>query len=64
MSSKKQRVLKGVNQKIMKKNSEVGTESTAAWADVDKLRDETNVSVPSLKSVEDAKDWVDNGSRL
>jgi len=28
MSSKKQRVLKGVNQKIMKKNSEVGTEST------------------------------------
>ncbi|MBS5788417.1 MAG: DUF3787 domain-containing protein [Clostridioides difficile] len=64
MSNKNQRALKGLNKKIMKRNEEVGTESTAAWQDVDKLREETNVSVPSLKSVEDAKDWVDNGSRL
>lgn len=47
-----------------KSRLEVGTESTAAWQDIDKLRDETNVSVPSLKAVNDAKDWVDNGSRL
>ncbi|MDU7905093.1 MAG: DUF3787 domain-containing protein, partial [Peptostreptococcaceae bacterium] len=28
------------------------------------LKKESNVSIPPLTNVEEAKDWVDNGSRL
>ncbi|WP_334299843.1 CDIF630_02480 family spore surface protein [Romboutsia sp. 13368] len=36
-----------------------------AWSNIDNLRtDGSKVHIPSLYNVEEAKDWVDNGSRL
>ena len=60
MESKKARALKGKDNKRLL----VGNESTAAWADVEKLKPHSKVSIPSIKGVEEAKDWVDNGSKL
>lgn len=64
MQSKKATPLSGANNKRLKKHRPTNNESTAAWADIDKLRPESKVSVPSLNNVIEAKDWVDNGSRL
>lgn len=64
MQSKKATPLRGENNKRLNKYRPTNNESTAAWADIDKIRPESKVSVPSLSNVEEAKDWVDNGSRL
>ncbi|HCL2575873.1 TPA: DUF3787 domain-containing protein [Clostridioides difficile] len=64
MASKKARALKGKDNKRLKSSLLVGNESTAAWADVEKLKPHSKVSIPSIKGVEEAKDWVDNGSKL
>lgn len=34
------------------------------WAGTKELKENSNVSIPSLNNVEEAKDWVDNGSKL
>jgi hypothetical protein len=39
-------------------------ECTAAWQNSEGNYKVDNVNKPSLESVIDAKDWVDNGSRL
>ncbi len=36
---------------------------TAAWADIESQKDISNVSIPSNKSVRDAKDWVDSNQK-
>ncbi len=64
MQSKKAQPLSGENNKRLKKYRPTNNAETAAWADIDKLKPESKVSVPSLSNVEEAKDWVDNGSRL
>ncbi len=64
MQQKKSRALTGANNKRLTKYRPTNNEATAAWADIDKLKPESKVSIPSLNSVEEAKDWVDNGSRL
>ncbi|MGX9755958.1 CDIF630_02480 family spore surface protein [Clostridioides sp. ZZV14-6044] len=64
LESKKARALKGKDNKRLRSPLLVGNESTAAWADVEKLKPHSKVSIPSLNSVEEAKDWVDNGSKL
>ncbi|WP_248477624.1 CDIF630_02480 family spore surface protein [Tepidibacter aestuarii] len=33
---------------------------TAAWADIESVFDETNVSIPSQRATEEAKEWVDD----
>ena len=40
------------------------SEATAAWCNANKKEPETNVSIPNEQSVINAKEWVDNGSRL
>lgn len=60
----KTKALSGSNNEKLKKYRPTNNESTAAWADVDKLKPHSKVTVPSLDNVEEAKDWVDNGSRL
>lgn len=40
------------------------SEGTAAWANCDESYDVEQVSKPSIDKVIDAKDWVDNGSKL
>ena len=36
---------------------------TAAWADVNKKRPISNVTIPSEFAVENAKDWVDSNEK-
>ena len=57
-------LLSGENNKRLKSNRPTNQESTAAWANTQELQEVTNVSIPSLNNVENAKEWVDNGSRL
>lgn len=64
MQSKKATPLSGANNKRLKKYRPTNNASTAAWSDIDKIEPESKVSIPSLNSVLEAKDWVDNGSRL
>ena len=64
MQSKKAQALSGVGNKRLKSYRPTNNAENAAWADIDKLRAESKVSIPSLSNVEEAKDWVDNGSRL
>ncbi|HAU87630.1 MAG TPA: DUF3787 domain-containing protein [Lachnospiraceae bacterium] len=40
------------------------SQSTAAWANQTKVTTDANVSIPSDYAVNEAKDWVDNGSKL
>ncbi len=53
-----------------KKNKRLDTvkptnnEGTAAWQDAEAKNKIDNVSKPSIERVVDAKDWVDNGSKL
>ncbi|MDF2843016.1 MAG: hypothetical protein K0R00_1442 [Herbinix sp.] len=39
-------------------------EGTAAWQDAEEKYKVDNVSKPSIERVVDAKEWVDNGSKL
>ena len=64
MQSKKAQPLSGENNKRLKAHRPVKNEGTAAWANIDSLQPESKVSIPSLDNVEEAKEWVDNGSRL
>ena len=52
--------------KNIKEKSKVKTHSadTAAWAESYKIIPDSNVTIPSVENVIDAKDWVDNGSKL
>ncbi|MEG2788790.1 MAG: DUF3787 domain-containing protein [Romboutsia sp.] len=63
-NEKKSSALTGKDNKRLKSNKSITSASTAAWAGTKDLKKESNVSIPPLKNVEDAKDWVDNGSRL
>lgn len=57
-SNKEQRTLSKEVQKLVNSNE------TAAICDIEYTITEANVGIPSEQAVEDAKDWVDNGSRL
>ena len=64
MTNEKSKALNGENNKRLKAHRPINNEYTAAWADNSKLKNNTNVNTPSLNNVEEAKDWVDNGSKL
>lgn len=64
MQSKKAKALSGANNNRLTKHKPTNSEQNAAWANIDKLKAHSKVSVPSLSSVEEAKEWVDDGSRL
>ncbi|MEG0855485.1 MAG: DUF3787 domain-containing protein [Terrisporobacter sp.] len=60
----------GVNRQLSGKENErlysttpVNNAYTAAFADAAEVMPESNVTIPSLESVLEAKDWVDNGSQ-
>ncbi len=63
-------IIKGKDGLSGKKNKRLHTakptnsEGTAAWSDSAELYDVDQVNKPSEEHVIDAKDWVDNGSRL
>lgn len=56
--------LNGKNNIRLKETTPVNSEYTAAWADVDNIMSESQVTQPSLEDVINAKEWVDNGSKL
>ncbi len=58
------RQLCGRNNKRLYSHIRVNNNYTAAWADIDKIYPETNVTAPSEEMTKEAKDWVDNGSKL
>lgn len=54
----------GKNNKRHKTTKPTNCECTAAWQDQTTMGKVDNVSKPSIERVIDAKDWVDNGSKL
>ena len=56
--------LSGRKNKRLNSKMPTNQEYTAAWSDTDKIIPHSEVTVPSESQVEDAKEWVDNGSRL
>ena len=56
--------LNGKNNIRLKETTPVNSEYTAAWADVDNIMPESQVTQPSIEDVINAKEWVDNGSKL
>ncbi|MDF2942051.1 MAG: hypothetical protein K0S01_909 [Herbinix sp.] len=54
----------GKNNKRLKATEPTNCECTAAWQDADENYKVDNVNKPSLERVIDAKEWVDNGSKL
>uniref|UniRef100_N2AIX7 DUF3787 domain-containing protein n=1 Tax=Eubacterium plexicaudatum ASF492 TaxID=1235802 RepID=N2AIX7_9FIRM len=64
MNDKKSQPLKGASNQRLDKTSQSDSQSTAAWAGTDHYAQKSNVSIPKTSAVENAKEWVDNGSRL
>ena len=52
------------NNKRLQSEQPTNNEGTAAWQNIAGKDKDDNVSKPSLERVIDAKDWVDNGSKL
>ena len=60
----KSNALKGQNNKRLNNVDEIHNEATAAWSDNYEVAPKTHVSTPSTDAVINAKEWVDNGSKL
>ena len=56
--------LQGNDNKRLNTAKPTNCEGTAAWQNSEEKNKADNVNRPSIESVVDAKDWVDNGSRL
>ncbi len=54
----------GKNNKRLHKSDPTNNEGTAAWQNGASHYKVDNVNKPSLERVIDAKEWVDNGSKL
>lgn len=70
MNNQTNNVNHGVNRQLSGRDNDrlysktpVNNAYTAAFADVEEVMPESNVTIPSFESVLEAKDWVDNGSR-
>lgn len=59
-----QTALTGKNNSRLKSTVPTNRESTAAWSDYERTIAKSEVPIPAPEGVEEAKDWVDNGSRL
>ncbi|SHO51149.1 CDIF630_02480 family spore surface protein [Anaerocolumna xylanovorans] len=64
MQEKKKDALNSLQNKRLDKVKATNSEETAAWANEEKIIDDSNVSIPSEYEVGKAKNWVDNGSQL
>lgn len=63
MNHDESRQLDGKNNKRLRCATPVNNGYTAPILSDDSKYPETNVTIPSLDNVLDAKEWVDNGSR-
>lgn len=57
-------ILSDKNNSRLDKGRSIHKEDTAAWNETDQVLNPGNVSIPSSENVAEAKEWVDNGSRL
>lgn len=64
MQEKKENTLNSAQNKRLNKINATNSEETAAWANEEKIVNNSKVSIPSEYEVEKAKNWVDNGSQL
>lgn len=64
MTLNKENVLTGAGNKRLNNTDAVHSENTAAWTDTEKVIGEAKVSVPSSTNTINAKEWVDDGSKL
>ena len=64
LKKKVNRQLNGANNKRLLSTVKINDNYTAAWADRAKIYINTNVTAPSDDQTDEAKDWVDNGSKL
>jgi hypothetical protein len=62
--NKKNDQLKGNCNRRLTSSTPTDNEGTAAWANEETKLEPSQVSIPSLENVIDAKNWVDNGSKL
>ena len=58
------KALTGKNNERLKTHKQQNNQINAAWANMESLKSQSNVSIPSMDSVVEAKVWVDNGSEL
>lgn len=56
--------MQGKNNKRLPSQNPTNNEGTAAWQNSEDNYEVEQVNKPSLDRVIDAKDWVDNGSKL
>ncbi|HHU70851.1 MAG TPA: DUF3787 domain-containing protein [Clostridiales bacterium] len=56
--------VQGRNNKRLKATDPTNSEGTAAWQNSERNYKVDMVNKPSVENVIDAKDWVDNGSKL
>ena len=54
----------GKNNKRLHTGNPTNCECTAAWQNSEETYKVDNVNKPSIECVVDAKEWVDNGSKL
>lgn len=64
LTHEKMEHLTGENNKRLNSSIPTHDESTAAWCDTKKTLKDSHVSIPSEQGVINAKEWVDNGSKL
>lgn len=60
----KQTALDGKDNKRLYSSRPTNSEGTAAWSEDSEIMPVSKVEIPDTDFVEEAKDWVDNGSRL
>lgn len=64
MNNQKSKPLTGAHNQRIDKTVLSAKESTAAWTGADHHTPKSNVVIPSSSAVHNAKEWVDDGSKL
>lgn len=59
-----QTALNGENNKRLYSANPTNSEGMAAWSEDSEILPQSKVEIPDVDNVDEAKDWVDNGSRL
>lgn len=52
-----------LNSKESQRPRPIEQHTTAAWANIEKLKEQSNVAIPSEVEVGNAKDWVDKNQK-
>lgn len=64
MNNQKSKPLTGAHNQRINKMTQSGNEATAAWTGAERHTSKSNVTIPGSSAVHNAKEWVDDGSKL